>query len=490
MNEIIPSNENYLSSLTVLYVEDEDSIREELKTYLEQRVSVVYLACNGKEGLEYFHKINPDIVVSDINMPKMDGIEMSKHIKKANKKTPIVLTTAMGDINYMAKAISIGIDHYLLKPLRLRTLEETLNQVAHSLMFEKLEEKRKEDKFLIATLSGFLDFSPNPVIIYGSTGVRFVNHAFEKISCQSKSQVQGTFFNLDSLFEKRSDYLGSVEEISEDEKLNKVSIKSTHGRHIFYLLKNEISEGFDETFVMYTFNDITLNEYHKIKIQHYNLRLEDFIKHINRLRAEKSFAQSVPAEIEEVNKEEIEAVIREKRELNEIETRVLKKSRMGVIFSAAEYNNEVDEYILQELQELEEIDTEINEALIDYEEQKSIDQLYFIAGRLIKYSSTIAQLFEFEDLAFSIKSLADLLSEVESEKLTDVKHRKINIFLTNFMMDIVAWRRTIFIEKNTHDIHYLDASLFSAILQLELVINEKEAITTSTEDDDEGFELF
>lgn len=480
---------NQLCNFSLLYVEDEEDIREELKTFLEQRVKVLYLASNGKEGLEMFHTFKPDIVISDINMPDMDGILMSEEIKKNDKKIPIILTTAMSDANYMTKAIKIGIDRYLLKPIRLKNLEEALNEVAHSLMYSVIEEKLKEDERLISTLNGFMDFGPNPVIIYNSFGVKFVNKAFEKISGQTKSELEGSNFALNSLFENRSGYLTSLDELKEDHKENKVSIKSTYGRHIYYLLENAVDGSFGETFIMYTFNDITLNEYHKIKMEHYNFRLEDFIKQINRLRSEKSFSLPEQNETLSAYKEEIQVVEREKRELSAIETRILKKTRAGAVFTAEEYNNEVDEYILQELHELEEIDAEINDALTDYEEQKNIERLYFIAGRLVKYSSVIAQLFEFEDLAFAIKSLSDLLAGVEPEIMTNIKHRKLNIFLANFMMDIATWRRTIFIEKNTHDIHYLDASLFSAILQLELVVNEKEAVVAD-EDEDDSFELF
>ena len=69
----------------VLYVEDEDIIREQLERLLKRIVSEVVTACDGKQGLEFFDKYAPDIIVTDIKMPKMNGLEMSKAIRNSDK---------------------------------------------------------------------------------------------------------------------------------------------------------------------------------------------------------------------------------------------------------------------------------------------------------------------------------------------------------------------------------------------------------------------
>ena len=79
----------YFSKITVLYVEDDIEIREELESFFSFRVKELFVAENGSEGLELYKKHQPDIVVTDINMPLMNGIEMLKHIRAIDKNTPV-----------------------------------------------------------------------------------------------------------------------------------------------------------------------------------------------------------------------------------------------------------------------------------------------------------------------------------------------------------------------------------------------------------------
>ena len=74
----IKQEENLLANLKVLYVEDEEFHREQLGIFLKRRVGKLYLAENGKDGLNKFKEFNPDIVITDLKMPEMDGIEMSQ----------------------------------------------------------------------------------------------------------------------------------------------------------------------------------------------------------------------------------------------------------------------------------------------------------------------------------------------------------------------------------------------------------------------------
>ena len=70
-------NSEILRELTLLYVEDEEEIREQLSRFLRRRVGTLYTAANGKEGLEMFRQHQPDLVITDIEMPIMNGLEMA-----------------------------------------------------------------------------------------------------------------------------------------------------------------------------------------------------------------------------------------------------------------------------------------------------------------------------------------------------------------------------------------------------------------------------
>jgi len=107
------------SSVSMLYVEDEPESREILSSILSRKYpdTQLHVAENGVQGLELFKKHRPNIVITDISMPLMDGIRMSSEIKSLNPETTIVAVTAYSDTDYLLNAIEIGINHYVLKPL-------------------------------------------------------------------------------------------------------------------------------------------------------------------------------------------------------------------------------------------------------------------------------------------------------------------------------------------------------------------------------------
>ena len=111
---------------SILYVEDEKSIQDELSDVISLFCENLYVADDGFQGLKLFEEHMPDIVISDIKMPIMDGLEFSKEIRKRKDKTPIVFTTAFSDVDYFQEAIELQVEGYLLKPIDLELLEKKL----------------------------------------------------------------------------------------------------------------------------------------------------------------------------------------------------------------------------------------------------------------------------------------------------------------------------------------------------------------------------
>ena len=105
------------SSLDVLYVEDDFQIRESVGLYLKKFFHSVQSACDGSEGLGFYKKGKFDIVITDIEMPKMTGLEMSSKIKKMNPEQNIIIISAYSDSTRFIESILIGIDGYIIKPI-------------------------------------------------------------------------------------------------------------------------------------------------------------------------------------------------------------------------------------------------------------------------------------------------------------------------------------------------------------------------------------
>jgi signal transduction histidine kinase len=137
------SDEAFLKTLKVLYVEDEPDAREEICSFLRRRVGALAVATQGKEGLAEFQAMTPDLIVTDIQMPLMDGLALAKAIRDLVPSMPIIVTTAFEQTDYLMRAIELGIDHYVLKPVQAARLESALLSVARRLQAqEQLEQKR------------------------------------------------------------------------------------------------------------------------------------------------------------------------------------------------------------------------------------------------------------------------------------------------------------------------------------------------------------
>lgn len=147
-----------LCSMSLLYVEDDPDIRAELTQFLKRRVGTLHVAVNGREGLDAWRLHQPDVVVTDIMMPVMDGLEMSDMIKRDNPAMPIILTTAFNETDYFLKAIQLGIDGYVLKPVNLEVLQKKLGEIAQALYQRReLAQKNAQMNALLGELQHYYD---------------------------------------------------------------------------------------------------------------------------------------------------------------------------------------------------------------------------------------------------------------------------------------------------------------------------------------------
>lgn len=128
----------------ILYVEDELDIREAVLEMLSRRIKNIIVAQNGSEGLELYIKEKPDIVITDIRMPIMNGLDMAKKIKEINKNCQIIVTSAHSDITYFTEAIEIGINQYVIKPINREKLFESIDKCATTLNYEKKLNQQNE----------------------------------------------------------------------------------------------------------------------------------------------------------------------------------------------------------------------------------------------------------------------------------------------------------------------------------------------------------
>ena len=113
----------------ILYVEDNREISQEIEFFLKPKFKNFYTAYNGVEGVELFKKYRPDLIITDIQMPIMDGIGMIEAIREIDSDVGIIITTAFNESDYLLKAIYLQVDGYMMKPLNFKKLLMSLQKI-------------------------------------------------------------------------------------------------------------------------------------------------------------------------------------------------------------------------------------------------------------------------------------------------------------------------------------------------------------------------
>ncbi|RXK03141.1 hypothetical protein CRV02_03190 [Arcobacter sp. CECT 8989] len=194
---MIEKNEE-IKSLKVLYVEDEDLAREKLGKFLQRKFNNVELCANGLDGFltfeKAFHKNEKfDLVISDINMPKMDGLEMFEKIKELDTNIPSMLITARTEIEQLLKAISLHIDSYILKPIDLTVIDEKLNRLCSDIFYKKNYENQKKE------LETYLDILNQEAIVSKTDlngNITYVNDGFCVVTGYEENELIGNSHKL------------------------------------------------------------------------------------------------------------------------------------------------------------------------------------------------------------------------------------------------------------------------------------------------------
>ena len=121
------------SSLKILYVEDDDIARENGVEYLENYFEHIFEASDAISALQLYEQHKPDIIITDIQMPKLNGIDFVKQIRQKDKKTQVIIITAFSDTQYLLKAVELKLVKYLIKPVKERDFDEALRLCVESI---------------------------------------------------------------------------------------------------------------------------------------------------------------------------------------------------------------------------------------------------------------------------------------------------------------------------------------------------------------------
>lgn len=178
-----------LKSLNLLYVEDDLATREELAMMLEPWVGQLHVAADGREGLEKFKTFHPDIVITDIQMPRVSGLAMSNEIRQLVPAQPIVIVSAYNDVEYLFRAIELGIDHYVTKPVNVEHLLGKLAQMTTAIVAVR---ERRRNLVLLEQYKELVDQSAIVCKLDLRGRITYVNDKLCEISGYSSDELIGS----------------------------------------------------------------------------------------------------------------------------------------------------------------------------------------------------------------------------------------------------------------------------------------------------------
>jgi len=122
-----------LQQYTILYAEDETFVQKPTVEYLQRYFKEVYVADNGREALELYKQYDIDVVMLDIDMPYVNGLEVAKKIREENKEIPILMFTAFTEVDKLLKATELNLCKYLVKPVKPIEFKDALLKLSQTL---------------------------------------------------------------------------------------------------------------------------------------------------------------------------------------------------------------------------------------------------------------------------------------------------------------------------------------------------------------------
>jgi len=175
--------------ISLLYVEDEKVTREQVSRILQRIVTELHVAENGREGLAVYREKRPDIVLSDIMMPLMNGLEMCREIRQLDHDSQLIMLTAYSDTEYLLECIALGVNQYVQKPVDFSHLISAIESCSNYVL---LKRKIQQQENRIYMLSQAVEQAPAPIMITSLNGsIEYVNDMFSRLSGYSAEEALG-----------------------------------------------------------------------------------------------------------------------------------------------------------------------------------------------------------------------------------------------------------------------------------------------------------
>jgi YesN/AraC family two-component response regulator len=242
----------------LLYVEDNKALRENASNFLSKIFDKVGAAQNGQEGFEKFKQDKYHIVITDIKMPIMDGLELCKNIKKISPNTKIIIMSAFDDTQYLLDSIEVGVYRYLKKPVSSTNLAEVLYSCVDSII------KENNELLFYTNIKNIFNYQSSMVIMLDKENPIFANQTFlQYFDINSIEEFIQKYNDLGTILLEHDSFLYNkvdktwFEEISNNpQKLYNIKIKDKNHNFKHFILKYQTVPDKDNLGIL-SFDDIT-----------------------------------------------------------------------------------------------------------------------------------------------------------------------------------------------------------------------------------------
>lgn len=193
--EEIDFSNSILNKSTILYLEDDETIRKETSSLFEKFFQKVLSAEDGVEGLKLYkeNKEDIDIILSDINMPNLDGIGFISEVRKEDFEIPVLIVTAFNDMDQIIKAIKLKVSDYIVKPMQMNTTFKILHRILQDNYNQKLIIKQQSE------LQIYKDILDQENLISETDlkgNIIYANDIFCEVSGYTKEELIGKNHNI------------------------------------------------------------------------------------------------------------------------------------------------------------------------------------------------------------------------------------------------------------------------------------------------------
>ncbi len=427
--------------IKVLIVDDNKDNRLTLRLLLEEYSELsIFEADNGKKAIETVKIAKPDIIFMDIMMPVMDGIEATKEIKKLNPTVMIIALSVLSDDQHKTEILKAGAEDYVTKPINEELFRARMNNYISILEHRRAREREKGAANL---------FSKDIYLKKTAFVIRDENDLAE-------------FWEQEMA-------------LSENDNLCD-AIRAVYNAGLYLLKTNTNFQ------IVIEENDDTI---------FFSLvGLKNFIPQDMRdIFAKENSIIDLAIKSDEVsigvpkNLTLPQVVEKEKMMLDESDKKILRMTHTEKI-SAKVFAGELEPDIMDKLEKLEANEEILDGLIYEFETKKEFETLIKIGVEIEAYAAEVDALYEFKNLSYALAGLGAFIKGLKQENMDERKSQKVGLILRNIFADLANWRKTVFIEQSTEDIHYLDSSLLSSCLQVEIIFNDSQIA------DEEELELF